>query len=228
MKKLLLILLCVPLIGLGQKNKDCNSNPDYRMTAEDFIRSIENNKDYIKYDTEVFEILLNFNKQSVSYGGVDGEGNITDAKVWFEFKEGDIGFDFSQLTKSESYYLGKLFDDKKKTGYTGKMIKIQGAYISKESELRRDKYRKGKYEFKNCCLLIPSKKDKEENILYGEINDPDGYTNVREGKSSKSDILFKVYRNKRFKIIDNNGSWWLIEYNGQQGYMYKDRIDIIK
>jgi len=64
--------------------------------------------------------------------------------------------------------------------------------------------------------------------LYGEINDPDGYTNVREDKSSKSDILFKVYKNKRFKIIDNSRNWWLIEYNGQQGYMYKDRIDVVK
>ena len=228
MKKLLLILLCVPLIGLSQKNKDCNSNPDYMMTAEDFIRSVENHKDYRKYDTKVFRISLNFSKQSISFGGIDGNGDMTDAEVWFEFKEGDMIFDFSQLTKRESDYLGKLFDDKEKTGYTGKMIKIQGTYMSKESKLRRNQYREGKYEFKNCCLLIPRKKDKKENVLYGEINDPDGYTNVRKERSSKSDILFKVYKNKRFKIIDNSENWWLIEYKGKQGYMYKNRINIIE
>jgi len=63
---------------------------------------------------------------------------------------------------------------------------------------------------------------------YGIINDPDGYTNVREEKSSKSDILFKIYNNKRFKVINDNGNWWLIEYNRKQGYMYKDRINIIE
>ena len=69
---------------------------------------------------------------------------------------------------------------------------------------------------------------KKETILFGEINDPDGYTNVRADRSGKSKILFKVYKNKRFKIVDDSGSWWLIEYNGQKGYMYNKRINIIE
>jgi len=51
---------------------------------------------------------------------------------------------------------------------------------------------------------------------------------VRENKSSKSNILSDVYKNKQFKIIDNSGNWCKIEYNGQTGYLYKDKIDVIE
>ena len=66
------------------------------------------------------------------------------------------------------------------------------------------------------------------NAIYGIINDPDGYTNVREHRSVKSDILFSIEENRRFKIISRDSNWWLIEYRGKQGYMYKDRITIIE
>ena len=66
------------------------------------------------------------------------------------------------------------------------------------------------------------------NDIYGIINDPDGYTNVREHRSVKSDILFSIEENRRFKIISQDSNWWLIEYNEQQGYMFKSRIDIIE
>ena len=42
MKKILLILLCMPLIGVGQENENCNSKPDYIMSSVDFIRTIKN------------------------------------------------------------------------------------------------------------------------------------------------------------------------------------------
>ena len=76
----------------------------------------------------------------------------------------------------------------------------------------------------------PTQKDiKEEETSYGIINDPDGYTNVREEKSSKSEIVFKVYEGQQFEIIDDrDDDWWLIEYNGKEGYIYRDRIDVIR
>tara|TARA_B110000196_G_scaffold160109_1_gene137682 strand:- start:1389 stop:2702 length:1314 start_codon:yes stop_codon:yes gene_type:complete len=63
----------------------------------------------------------------------------------------------------------------------------------------------------------------------GVINDPDGYTNVREDKSSRSEIVFKVYEGEEFEIIDDkDDNWWLIQYNGDQGYIYRDRINVVK
>jgi hypothetical protein len=66
-----------------------------------------------------------------------------------------------------------------------------------------------------------------DKIKYGNINDPDGYTNVREGKSSKSEILFQIYEDEKFIIQNNEGDWWLIEFNGNQGYIHNSRGSII-
>ena len=66
-----------------------------------------------------------------------------------------------------------------------------------------------------------------DEIKYGNINDPDGYTNVREGKSSKSEILFKIYEDEKFIIQNNEGDWWLIEFNGSHGYINNSRVSII-
>lgn len=67
----------------------------------------------------------------------------------------------------------------------------------------------------------------QKEISSGVINDLDGYTNVREGKSSKSEILYQIHEGEEFKILDNTGEWWLIEYNGNQGYIHNSRISII-
>ena len=66
-----------------------------------------------------------------------------------------------------------------------------------------------------------------DEIKYGNINDPDGYTNVREGKSSKSEILFQIYEDEKFIIQNNEEDWWLIEFNGNHGYIHNSRISII-
>ena len=239
MKKLLLILLCMPLIGLGQ-NKACDKEPDYIMTVQDFIRTIENEKDNRKYDGKTFQFSIDQDKMSFAFIGMG------DAQFKFSFSDFDfdanLEFDWEGAwSDAEDKYYDKLKDASKKKGYKGSVLIIQGTYSYEKSELEKDDYREGEYKFINCCLVIPNKnnnntsskkidnnKEEIEEEIYGVINDPDGYTNVREDKSSKSEIVFKVYKNKRFKIIDNSGNWWLIEYNGEQGYMYKNRIDVIK
>ena len=90
-------------------------------------------------------------------------------------------------------------------------------------------YNQGLQFERSCIVLDKINREETENSLYGEINDPDGYTNVREEKSSKSEIVFKVYEGDKFEIINNRDeNWWLIEYNEKQGYIYSDRIDIIR
>ena len=58
----------------------------------------------------------------------------------------------------------------------------------------------------------------------GYINDPDGYTNVRKEKSSKSEVLFQIYENERFDIQNNEGDWWLIKFNDNYGYIHNSRV----
>lgn len=58
------------------------------------------------------------------------------------------------------------------------------------------------------------------------INDPDGYTNVREGKSVSYAIIAKIYENEVFYAYPSTTSDWypVITYDGIKGYVHNSRI----
>ncbi|MDR1730202.1 MAG: SH3 domain-containing protein [Prevotellaceae bacterium] len=72
-------------------------------------------------------------------------------------------------------------------------------------------------------------------ILKAFINDPDGYTNVREQPNSSSPILYKIKKDESFYVITDliNDNWYKIalyenktkSYEG--GYIHKSKIKII-
>ena len=61
------------------------------------------------------------------------------------------------------------------------------------------------------------------------INDPDGYTNVREGKSVNYDVIAKIYENEVFYAYPSNTSNWypVITKNGTKGYVHNSRISFL-
>jgi hypothetical protein len=65
--------------------------------------------------------------------------------------------------------------------------------------------------------------------LRAVIDDPDGYTNVRRLKSASSEIVTKVFEGEVFYTYEQEGNWWEIKTkDGKIGYMYKDRINILR
>ena len=164
MKRVLLILLCVPMIGFGQQNKDCDSDPDYIMTAEDFIRTIENEKNNKKYDGKVFQFSIkwgypdeemDFFKSYQEYGNT----YYGSALLFFNGKEipGLVDFNFDNFSKDEYRYCEKLTEASKKNDWNGATITIKGRYSYEESELKKENYKEGKYQLINCCYVIPNK-----------------------------------------------------------------------
>ena len=63
-----------------------------------------------------------------------------------------------------------------------------------------------------------------------EINDPDGFTNIREGKSSKTPVVAKVELGDFFYAEPSETeSWWKVStIAGLVGYMHKSRVRLIK
>ena len=65
---------------------------------------------------------------------------------------------------------------------------------------------------------------------YIKINDPDGYTNVRSGKSSSTEIIHQIYdENKLFKLIDDSGNWWKIKLDSEEdeittGFIHNSKV----
>lgn len=261
MKKLLPILLCMPLIFFcGDDKKDNKKENNVENNVEktyDDIRGYwqvtwPGDKDpsrlwYFAPDS--------FFCSDVNLGASCGKNDeikqcddclsdnhwkyTNDEKNRITLTGGKNGFPLMADIKEETdnrYVLSFIF------GPPGEMIlerttftEIKRKYDEKKRE--REEYRKKAKEEQRIKEEEKKKEEQEEvetykekyQPYYGVINDPDGYTNVREEKSSKSEIGFKIYEGEKFEIIDDSDdNWWMIEYNGEQGYIYRDRIDIIE
>jgi len=58
------------------------------------------------------------------------------------------------------------------------------------------------------------------------INDPDGYTNVRNEPAGK--VIDKIYQYEIFTLQPKEGSWWSVKlFNGTTGYVHSSRVEII-
>jgi hypothetical protein len=68
------------------------------------------------------------------------------------------------------------------------------------------------------------------NEKLGQINDPDGYTNVREQPTTKSKILFKIETEEYFYYESSNSKDWckITNMDGMSGFMHQSKISNIK
>ncbi|WP_433829346.1 SH3 domain-containing protein [Flavobacterium anhuiense] len=67
----------------------------------------------------------------------------------------------------------------------------------------------------------------ENEISYGKVIDPDGYTNLRKDKSSTSVVIEKIKSGEKVEILNASENWWLIKTNsGNKGYVYKTKIKV--
>lgn len=130
-----------------------------------------------------------------------------------------------QSIENEDLNAIKIFIDK---GYIVSLTDINKA-INKKNEIDNSI----KYSTKEDPFLYDSSKSKRNEILdllnykykLNKILDPDGYTNLRKEKNSKSEIIQQIKSGENIEILDNDGSWWLVKTkNGKQGYVYYDRI----
>ncbi len=59
----------------------------------------------------------------------------------------------------------------------------------------------------------------------GQINDPDGYTNIRKSPNSKAEIIGKLLKNEYFFYTENPSSWYEVSTQHKvQGFVHKSRI----
>jgi len=61
------------------------------------------------------------------------------------------------------------------------------------------------------------------------INDPDGYTNVRSGMSTKTEIIDRLFEGEHYEVYPTSSSnWWRVNTQSNVlGYVHKSRIRII-
>lgn len=60
------------------------------------------------------------------------------------------------------------------------------------------------------------------------ITDPDGFTNVRAGKGTNTNVIYKLKTNEKFIVYPTNNKWWKVKLNnGQNGFIFHNRVYLI-
>lgn len=72
-----------------------------------------------------------------------------------------------------------------------------------------------------------SDSDNSDNPIEYYIQDPDGFTNLRKEKNSKSEIVQQIKNGEKVEVLNEEGKWWLIKTQKEkQGYVYYDRVKV--
>lgn len=59
----------------------------------------------------------------------------------------------------------------------------------------------------------------------GKVNESN--IRMRKEPNTKSDVIKNLYKNDEVEVLEKTGDWYKIKYEGKEGYMRSDLIDII-
>jgi uncharacterized membrane protein YgaE (UPF0421/DUF939 family) len=100
----------------------------------------------------------------------------------------------------------------------------------KEIELKEQELKQKEEALKSKSNNNQAKSEQTTKKKYiAIIQDPDGYTNVRNGMSKNSEIIDRLFEGENYEVFpssDNN--WWVVyTQSNVKGYVHKSRIKII-
>ena len=212
MKKILLILfICCTLQCRAQHHRDFD-------TEKEFLEFLYKNSNKIKADPDdYFDELSQWDLSNATLK--------QKMKILFK-NDKNLNQKLKELEEARILsYKSALWDVK----YTYQQFHYVDGPVLEYLVLRGD------LEVKEIILKIlkdpkRSKSDKEDIEVYLEfyeyyISDPDGYTNVREGKSTSSKIIATVDSGLPIRVLDTTGNWWqVMTKDNEIGYIHKSRI----
>ena len=162
-----------------------------------------------------------------------------------ELSEWDLNNNVLKQKMKSLFKSDKNLNQKLKELEEARIFTYQGALTNVQANYEQYHYVDGLYfdylvdrgdlEVKEIILKIlkdpkRSKSDKEDIEVYLKyykyyISDPDGYTNVREGKSTSSKIITTVDSGLPIRVLDTTGNWWqVMTKDNEIGYIHKSRI----
>ncbi len=206
------------------KPQDINNtdNPEIIEFKEKLELYLDQNPKIEDFDVENLLSLVNNETFSNSEGYIDSS--------WIDY--------FIKKYKIDMFKLNDLLDlIIEKEDYNALKILINNGYIFSSKELSNakkknvyinliikrndveDYYDKEYSKIKEIEALI------NKEYLSNHIQDPDGYTNLREGKSIKTEILEKISNGEKIQVLDNTSDWFLVKTkSGNQGFVFKTKI----
>ena len=130
----------------------------------------------------------------------------------------------SNYVSGEKYYLADLLINVGQNNETKYSVTIHSSYINRKQNSNWYYLNElNGWVLSDFCNTIQLK-----NSSLAVIDDSDGWSNVREGQTTKSNILFKIYDDQKFTIITNYGRWSLISFNNKTGYISNSVVKLLE
>ncbi|WP_062063050.1 SH3 domain-containing protein [Aquimarina longa] len=124
-----------------------------------------------------------------------------------------------------------------KAGQTGLIEYLYDTNPKMKEVFRKQNYYniEGLEEYTNEFYIPQNKRfglssiDSDPYEDYGEINDPDGYTNLRDGKGTNHPVIKKIVEGEVFAIKRKEKEWCLVvSEDGISGWIHSSRVKIIE
>lgn len=88
-----------------------------------------------------------------------------------------------------------------------------------------NKLTKKEQQAENTKETEPTEVMDQDYMFIANINDPDGYTNVRSAPTKQSEVLDKILEGEDFKVLGLLDSWYKVESpTGKIGFVYFNRV----
>jgi hypothetical protein len=214
MKKLLLVLLALPLLFScgGSLEQDLNKEITDAMLDDGYTgKGTYTLADGSKYVGEFKDDMYN-GQGTYTWGKGEWEGD----KYVGAFKDDMMHGQGTYTTPDGDKYVGEFKDD---------MYNGQGTGTLADGTIKKGLWQNN--QFLDNEVSAKNEEDTEDQLIIGEIDDPDGYTNVRKKPSSNSEIIYKIYKGESFFLSDTSGLWWTVISNNDIGFIHRSRVRII-
>ena len=133
-------------------------------------------------------------------------------------------FESYEYIYGEKYYLADLIINVGKENETKYFVTIHSSYVDRKQNSNWYYLNElNGWILSDFCDTIQLK-----NNSLAVIDDSDGWSNVREEQTTKSNILFKIFDDQKFIIITNYGRWSLISFNDKTGYISNSVVKLIE
>lgn len=112
-----------------------------------------------------------------------------------------------------------------------KIIKIinNSIIVNFDNDLGRHNYVYADSVLTDNGKIVPDAFNTQPFSISAVINDPDGYTNVRQAANVKSKIISRISNGDLFNTHPQNSEWWQVRLNATTtGYMHKSRILMLR
>lgn len=135
-------------------------------------------------------------------------------------KEQEFNDSFKKILKSLPK-IEAIFSPSSYTAWKNKTLYFTNIYSLFEKKVTDNLTIAENVYYKFNILPIFEKYTSQDYI----IQDLDGYTNLRKGKNTSSEILQKIKTGEEINVLDKSNDWWYIQTkSGNKGYVYKTKI----